>query len=123
MVRRHQKPEPLEVSMASYNGLRSFIILPVLSIVAVVTSLCDTWITAGPRPIFVRVFYDFPMQVARDFGFLADYAMSAVEQIKLKAAMAAVLPLAKDGRLNRLLRSIDIRTALEDTQRLRYDLG
>lgn len=107
----------------AYHRLRSFITISTCTIVTLVISLGELLTTAEARPFHLRVFYDYPMQIVREFGFLADYAMSAVEQIKLKAAMVAVLPLAKDGTLNRLLRSIDIRTALEDTRRLRFELG
>ncbi|UVK46832.1 hypothetical protein BPNPMPFG_002542 [Mesorhizobium sp. AR07] len=55
-------------------------------------------------------------------GRLADFSLSATDEIKLQAAVVAPVP-ADTATLNGALRSIEIRTALEDTQRLRFELG
>lgn len=58
-----------------------------------------------------------------DLSWLTPYAASPAEEIQLQAALATSAPLADPPTLNDVLRSIDIRTALEDTQRLRFELG
>lgn len=60
---------------------------------------------------------------AVDFSWLTPFAASPAEEIQLQAAIATSTPLKDPPTLNGRLRSIDIRTALEETQRLQFELG
>jgi hypothetical protein len=59
-----------------------------------------------------------------EFAYAAppDYALSPQASIELQAVLRIESP-GSDPTLNETLRTIDIRTALEDTARLRGDLG
>ena len=101
-----------------YFNLRS-LLLSALTVAAFSIILIGPSPTANIWSPYARV-----TTFERDFSFLADYAMPVSEQIKLAAALATESPPAKDpATLDGMLRSIDIRTALEDTRRLRFDLG
>lgn len=63
----------------------------------------------------------------RDRGpwFIADLAyLDPLDEVRMQAALLGEQPAASsDAKLNRRLRDVDIRTALQDTLRLHWDLG
>lgn len=53
-----------------------------------------------------------------------DYALAPAEAIRLQAALdPPVAAMTEPATLSERLRTIEIRTALEDTSRIRYELG
>lgn len=68
--------------------------------------------------------FDAPAVRSAHMAFFDGPVLAPVDELRLQIALAVETPMLADAALlNRALRDTDIRTALEDTARLHFDLG